>query len=121
MLVLSRKTNESIRIGDHINVMVVDIRGSTVRIGVEAPRGLPVHREETYEAIKAATGLPELETKKGDAAHFVREAQAALKLACGYAAGSGAALAALSLALDKLRKALVILTNREPPVVHYGG
>ncbi len=127
MLILTRKQNESIRIGDDINVVIVDIRGETVRIGVEAPRDLPVHRSEVYDAIHATDG-PTMSREFvpnsrpiGDAAHFVREGQAALKLSCGYPSGSDAALAGLSLALDKLRKALAILTNREPPVVHPGG
>lgn len=52
MLVLSRKKDEKIRIGDHITVMVIEMRGDKVRLGVEAPRDVSVHREEIYEAIK---------------------------------------------------------------------
>ena len=52
MLVLSRHVNEEIVIGDDISVMVVEIRGDKVRLGVEAPREVPVHRREVYEAIK---------------------------------------------------------------------
>lgn len=52
MLVLSRKKNESIVINDDITVVVVDIRGDKVRLGVEAPKEVPVHRQEVYEAIK---------------------------------------------------------------------
>ncbi len=51
MLVLSRHRNEVICIGDDIRIMVVDIRGDKVRIGVEAPRNTEVHRLEVYEAI----------------------------------------------------------------------
>ena len=51
MLVLSRKKNESIVINDNINVVVVEIRGDKVRLGVEAPKEIPVHRREVYEAI----------------------------------------------------------------------
>lgn len=54
MLVLSRHQNETIVIGDGPNavrVMVVDIRGDKVRLGIEAPRDVPVHREEVYNAI----------------------------------------------------------------------
>ena len=51
MLVLSRKHNESIIIGDDITVMVVDIRGDKVRLGVEAPKEVPVHRREVFDAI----------------------------------------------------------------------
>ena len=52
MLVLSRKKNESIVIDDRITIVVVEIRGDKVRLGVEAPKEVPVHRREVYEAIK---------------------------------------------------------------------
>ncbi|REJ66870.1 MAG: carbon storage regulator [Planctomycetota bacterium] len=51
MLVLSRNRDESIMIGDNIVVTIVDVRGDKVRLGVEAPREVPVHREEVHEAI----------------------------------------------------------------------
>ena len=51
MLVLSRKKNESIIINDDITVVVVEIRGDKVRLGIEAPKEVPVHRQEVYEAI----------------------------------------------------------------------
>lgn len=54
MLVLSRKKNESIVINDDISIVVVEIRGDKVRLGVEAPKEVPVHRREVYEAIKRA-------------------------------------------------------------------
>ena len=52
MLVLSRKKDEKIIIGDSISIMVVDIRGEKVRLGIDAPRDVPVHRQEVYDAIK---------------------------------------------------------------------
>jgi carbon storage regulator len=52
MLVLSRKKNESIVINDDITIVVVEIRGDKVRLGVEAPKEIPVHRREVYDAIK---------------------------------------------------------------------
>jgi len=52
MLVLSRKKNESIIINDHIVVTVVEIRGDKVRLGIEAPKDVSVHRREVYEAIQ---------------------------------------------------------------------
>ena len=52
MLVLSRKKNEKIIIGDNITIMVIEIRGDKVRLGIEAPREVTVHRQEVYEAIQ---------------------------------------------------------------------
>lgn len=52
MLVLSRHRDESIMIGEDIVITIVDIRGDKVRIGVEAPTDIPVHRQEIYEAIQ---------------------------------------------------------------------
>ena len=51
MLVLSRKKNESIVINNDIVITVVEIRGDKVRLGIEAPKDVPVHRQEVYEAI----------------------------------------------------------------------
>jgi carbon storage regulator len=52
MLVLSRKKDEKIIIGDQITVMVIEIRGDKVRLGIDAPRDVTVHREEVYDAIR---------------------------------------------------------------------
>ena len=52
MLVLSRKKDEKIVIGDQITLMVIDIRGDKVRLGIEAPKDVAVHRQEVYEAIQ---------------------------------------------------------------------
>lgn len=55
MLVLSRKIGEVIRIGDDITITIVDVRranGGTVRVGVQAPKNLAVHRQEVYEQIQ---------------------------------------------------------------------
>ncbi len=57
MLVLSRHRDESIMIGDNIVITVVDIRGDKVRLGIQAPTNVPVHREEVYEAIKREAAL----------------------------------------------------------------
>ena len=54
MLVLSRKKNEKIMIGDHITITIVEVRGDRVRLGIDASQGLPVHREEVWLAIKKA-------------------------------------------------------------------
>jgi carbon storage regulator len=61
MLVLSRKKNESIVINNDITIVVVEIRGDKVRLGVEAPKEVPVHRREVYDAIKRSN------TPSGDA------------------------------------------------------
>lgn len=55
MLVLTRKTNESIVIRDDIVVMVIDIRGDRVRLGIEAPKEVTVHRREIYDSIKESS------------------------------------------------------------------
>ena len=52
MLVLSRQRDESIMIGDKVVITIVDIRGDKVRLGIEAPEEIPVHRQEVFEAIK---------------------------------------------------------------------
>jgi len=52
MLVLSRHRDESIMIGDEIVVTIVDIRGDKVRLGIDAPQDIPVHRQEVYDAIQ---------------------------------------------------------------------
>lgn len=52
MLVLSRQRDETIMIGDNIEVTVVDIRGDKVRLGINAPKEIAVHRKEVYDAIR---------------------------------------------------------------------
>lgn len=56
MLVLSRQIDECIVIGENIIVTIVDIRGDKVRLGIEAPSEVPVHRQEVYEAIQRENG-----------------------------------------------------------------
>ncbi len=58
MLVLSRKKNESIVINDSIVITVVEIRGDKVRLGIEAPREVPIHRSEVHAAIVAQGNVP---------------------------------------------------------------
>jgi carbon storage regulator len=75
MLVLSRKKNESIVINNDITIVVVDIRGDKVRLGVEAPKEVPVHRREVFDAIhrnEAAAGAKD--AGKADAAKTSDEA-----------------------------------------------
>lgn len=64
MLVLTRKVNQSIVIGDDIEVVVLEVRGEQIRLGIKAPRDVVVHRKEIYEQIQeenqaAATVKPE--------------------------------------------------------------
>jgi carbon storage regulator len=72
MLVLSRKKNESIVINDDITIVVVEIRGDKVRLGVEAPKEVPVHRREVFDAIHRGEAAPgenaEPATEKNDVA-----------------------------------------------------
>ena len=66
MLVLSRKKNESIVINDDIRIVIVDIRGDKVRLGVEAPMDVPVHRKEVYDAIKRYEAESSNQSSKSD-------------------------------------------------------
>ncbi len=52
MLVLSRQRDESIMIGDDVEITIVDVRGDKVRLGITAPKTIPVHRREIYDAIQ---------------------------------------------------------------------
>ena len=52
MLVLSRQQSQSIMIGDDIEIIITDIRSDKVRVGIKAPRSIPVHRKEVYERIQ---------------------------------------------------------------------
>jgi len=52
MLILTRRINETLNIGDDVQVTVLGIKGNQVRIGINAPRDVPVHREEIYQRIK---------------------------------------------------------------------
>ena len=61
MLVISRDIDERIVIGDNIVVTVVDVRGHKVRLGIEAPRDVSVHRQEVWDAIQRSKPLPESE------------------------------------------------------------
>ena len=66
MLVLSRKKDESIVINNDITIVVVEIRGDKVRLGVEAPKEVPVHRQEVFEAIaRGETVVDSVDTDAG--------------------------------------------------------
>ncbi len=66
MLVLSRKKNEAVMIGD-IPVVIVEIRGDKVRLGIEAPKYVPVHRREVYDAIRRELKAQQHGLQGGDA------------------------------------------------------
>ncbi|MBP3530279.1 MAG: carbon storage regulator CsrA [Thermoguttaceae bacterium] len=61
MLVLSRYKDQSIYIGDDIVVTIVDVRGDRIRLGIEAPSNVPVHRQEIYEAIRRENAVSDVE------------------------------------------------------------
>ncbi len=63
MLVLSRQKNESIMIGDNVEVIIVDVRGDKVRLGITAPKAISVHRKEIYNAIQQEKAGENQETK----------------------------------------------------------
>jgi carbon storage regulator len=66
LLVLSRKKSESIVIGDNVFITVVEIRQDRVRLGIDAPKSVTVHRREVYDKIKRSEGLEK--TPQGDSA-----------------------------------------------------
>ena len=68
MLVLTRRINESIVINDDVSVVVVEVRGDRVRLGIEAPKDVSVHRKEVYDVIKE---IPPEKPKKGARAPHV--------------------------------------------------
>ena len=61
MLVLARKVGQSIVISDNIELLVIEVRGDQVRLGINAPKSIPVHRKELYEQIKAENARAALE------------------------------------------------------------
>jgi len=62
MLILTRRYGETLKIGDDINVTVLDIKGNQVRLGVEAPKNIGVHREEIYLRIKSEANNANVES-----------------------------------------------------------
>ena len=66
MLVLSRQKDESIMVGDDVEITIVDVRGDKVRLGITAPKSIPVHRREVYEAIKREQQAKAADKKEAD-------------------------------------------------------
>ncbi|HEG43794.1 MAG TPA: carbon storage regulator [Phycisphaerales bacterium] len=66
MLVLSRQRDESIIIGDDIEIVIVDVRGDKVRLGINAPREVSVHRKEIYDAIQREKAQQQKEQQQKD-------------------------------------------------------
>ena len=56
MLILTRKVNETLMVGDNVSVTVLGIKGGQIRLGINAPREIAVHRQEVYERIKQESG-----------------------------------------------------------------
>ena len=65
MLVLSRQKDESIMIGDDVKITIVDVRGDKVRLGITAPKHIPVHRREIYDAIQREKAQKDGEVSTG--------------------------------------------------------
>ncbi len=66
MLVLSREKDQSIMVGENVEISVVDIRGDKVRLGITSPKEIPVHRREVYEAIQRERAEQALKEKKSE-------------------------------------------------------
>lgn len=64
MLVLTRKAGQNLVIGDNIIIKILEIKGDTIKLGIEAPREVSVHRQEVFAAIKAANQAAALSSKK---------------------------------------------------------
>lgn len=73
MLILTRKTNEKIKIGNDITLTIIDIRGDQVKIGVEAPKNIKVFRQEVYNAIQSENKAAAVSVQNLDALLSVSE------------------------------------------------
>jgi carbon storage regulator len=124
MLVLSRRKDESVIIGDEISVTIVEIRGDKVRLGIEHPRDVPVHRWEVYEAIRhedalqreqsSSSELPTPGTAHPDASPATAVAAAARRPITSSLALTGSSAGAPASLLDRIAGALC--TPAQPPL-----
>ena len=73
MLVLTRRINESIVINDNVSVLVVEVRGDRVRLGIEAPKNVTVHRKEVYDVIRNTDSETEKPKKRADKHRLVEK------------------------------------------------
>lgn len=80
MLVLSRQKDESIIIGDDVEITIVDVRGDKVRLGINAPKSISVHRKEVYEAIQREKAemqrqkeAPKVEAPQEEQIYYIKE------------------------------------------------
>jgi carbon storage regulator len=64
MLILTRRVNEAIRIADDVTITILGIKGQQVRIGIEAPKNIPVHREEIFQRIKREKQMQQPDTSE---------------------------------------------------------
>jgi len=76
MLVLSRQRDESIMIGDDVEIIIVDVRGDKVRLGITAPKNIPVHRREIYDAIQREKEESQKQQEKEPQKQHEKETQA---------------------------------------------
>src|SRR5687767_14293532 len=119
MLTLTRSVGETIRIGDDIEVHVVEVRGGTVRLGFKAPREVAIHREEVYRQIAEANLLAAQVTADSLGALAAFAPSAAAEEAAGRAAGEAAAESAADADADsdvaEGRSEVVDASSAPPP------
>lgn len=71
MLILTRRVGETVMIGDEVTITVLGVKGNQVRVGINAPKHVAVHREEIYERIKREQQPEEIATEKAKATQYV--------------------------------------------------
>jgi carbon storage regulator len=74
VLILTRRVGESLMIGDDVQITVLNVKGNVVRVGIDAPKNIPVHREEIYERIAAETRDPDQAKELENACNIIEGA-----------------------------------------------